>query len=272
VSMWCQGEPGPAGPQGPAGNDGATGPQGPAGATGTTGLTGPAGPQGPAGNDGATGPQGPAGATGATGTTGLTGPAGPQGPAGNTGANGTNGTNGLDGAKGFDIILKSAGTFISTALNATALSTLAGVAGRIDFIPFIPNVTISISALAIEVTTLLAGSNARIGLYSSNANGTPNALIGGSGDLSCAAIGVQSFATSQTLTAGTLYWLAVHTSGTQTLRAVAVGGCQPISFTVSGTAINTVGRATQTYGALPATAPAITSTSANAMWVRMTLA
>ncbi len=270
-----QGAQGPAGNTGPAGADGATGPQGlqgPKGDTGNTGIQGPQGIQGPAGDIGATGPQGAQGPAGNTGPAGADGATGPQGPQGIQGPAGNTGPAGAPGSAGLPIILKSVGTFISPAINAIALTTLAGAAGRLEFIPYIPATNISISALAFEVTTLLAGSNARIGIYSSNANGTPNALIAGSGDLSCAAAGVQSFATTQNLVAGTLYWLCIHTSGTQTLRAIPVAGALPISSSASGTTVLTVGRATQTYGALPSTAPAVTPTSSIVPWVRMTLA
>lgn len=266
------GPQGNQGIQGPAGNTGLTGPQGAKGDTGNTGPQGIQGIQGPAGDIGATGPQGAQGIAGPTGPAGADGATGPQGNQGIQGPAGNTGATGAPGGAGSSIILKAAGTFISTAINAIALTTLAGAAGRLDYIPYIPATNISISALAFEVTTLLAGSNARIGIYSSNANGTPNALIAGSGDLSCAAAGVQSFATTQNLVAGTLYWLCIHTSGTQILRAIPVAGALPIRSSASGTTVLTVGRATQTYGALPSMAPAVTPTSSIVPWVRMTLA
>lgn len=169
-------------------------------------------------------------------------------------------------------LLRSTGLYVSNAMNATAGSTTAGAADRLEMVPFIPSKDVTIDELAFEVTTLLAGSNCKVGLYSSNTTtGLPDTLLEGSGDLSCATTGVKTYAiTPRTLTAGTLYWLAVHFSSTQTLRALAVGGCMPIASQAAGTAVPTSIRATATYASgLPATAPSGTNTTVVAVWVRM---
>jgi hypothetical protein len=115
----------------------------------------------------------------------------------------------------------------------------------------------------------------RVGVYASNANGTPAALISASasGDLSGAAVATVTFtfAAPITFTAGTLYWIAVHFSSTTVLRAIPVAACMPISF-AAGSAVNTVMRGTQTYGALPTTLPTLTPTSSIVPIVRLTLA
>lgn len=169
-------------------------------------------------------------------------------------------------------LLRSTGLYVSNAMNATAGSTSAGAADRLEMVPFIPSKDVVIDELAFEVTTLLAGSNCKVGLYDSNpTTGLPDARLEGSGDLSCATTGVKTNAiTPRTLTAGTLYWLAIHFSSTQTVRAVAVGGCMPIASQAAGTAVPTSIRAKATYASgLPATAPAGTNTTVVAVWVRM---
>jgi hypothetical protein len=143
-----------------------------------------------------------------------------------------------------------------------------------ELIPFIPSKAITVNQLAIEVTTLLAASNCLAAIYSSNANGSPNALLVTTTNLDCATTGVKALSiTSTALTAGTLYYIAVMFSSTQTLRGIAVAACLPVAQAASGTAVPTVVRATQTYASgMPSTAPAGTSTSTIVPWVRMQLA
>jgi hypothetical protein len=146
----------------------------------------------------------------------------------------------------------------------------------LDFIPFIPASNLVLTALSLEVTTLVAASTMKVGIYTSNSNGTPNALVSNSnsGDLLGSALGVVTFTFSGpiTLVAGSLYYLAVHWSSTTALRAIPVAALLPLSNNASGTTVNTVARATVTYtSGLPAIAPSITATSSIAPWVRMTL-
>lgn len=175
------------------------------------------------------------------------------------------------------IIQVASGGYVSAALNATALGTIAGTALRVDYYPFVPARDIAISELAIEVTTVLAGSTGYAGIYADN-GGKPDGgalLAGGVTSLNCATTGVKTQAVSPavTLTKGTTYWLAVLFSGTQTLRGIALAALMPIDAPASGTAQNTVRRATLgALGALAGTAPATTAASAIAPWVRMKVA
>lgn len=164
------------------------------------------------------------------------------------------------------------GSYICATLIAGALGTVAGAANRLDFMPFIPARDIVLDELAIEVTTLIAGSQARVGIYSSTAAGLPDALLTGQGTLlDCASTGPKPSAIAPiTLSAGVVYWLAVHTSSTQTLRSLAAGALLSLGNAATGTAIYTLRRATSTFAnGLPAVAPATTLTSAAAPWLRL---
>lgn len=177
-------------------------------------------------------------------------------------------------AYGAHVLLpQAAGAFVSANVNATALTTVAGAANRLDMVPFIPARNVTINELAIEVTTLISPSSAHVGIYSDN-NGAPNSLLASSSTaLDCSTVGVKTASISNlTLTAGTIYWLACLTSSTQTLRAIAVGGLIPLAAPTSGTAISVCRRATFTFAALPSTAPATTLTSATTPWVRLRVA
>lgn len=166
------------------------------------------------------------------------------------------------------------GSYCSAQVNATALTTVAAAAGRIDFIPFIPVKSITVNELALEVTTLLAGSLAKIGIYGSDENGNPGALIVGTGDLNCATTGAKTAVIANTiLAANTIYWLAVHSSATQTYRALAVAALLPLGHTATLNATHTLRRAVVAFaGGLPANAPATVLTASVAPWVRLKIA
>jgi hypothetical protein len=160
-------------------------------------------------------------------------------------------------------------SIITAAMNATAPTTVAGAANRLDFIPFIPSRNLVIDQLGIEVTTLIASSLARVAIYADN-NGTPGALLaGGANALDCATTGIKTESISLSMTAGTLYWLAVWTSSTQTLRALGVASCLPL--TLNTTTWNNIRRATLAFGAMPANAPVAVLSSGSIPIVRMRL-
>lgn len=169
----------------------------------------------------------------------------------------------------------SSGTYFSTALNATALATIVAASNRLDFMPFIPADNISVDEFAIEVTTLLAASNARIGVYGAAADGLPGNLVAGSGLLACSTAGAKAWAPGMSIyfKKGGVYWIGVLMSGTFTLRGIPLASLLPIGHAATGTAVNVLRRATQTFASgLPASPPAQTATSAIAPWVRMKIA
>lgn len=160
------------------------------------------------------------------------------------------------------VVPVASGGYHSALVSAGALTTVAGAANRLDFVPFIPSRGFTCNELGIEVTTLLAASLAHVGIYD-DLNGAPNAKLAASASaLDCASTGVKTAAISQALSAGSVYWLAVLTSATQTLRGIPLAGLLPIGAPASGTAINVLRRATFAFAALPATAPATVLTSA----------
>jgi hypothetical protein len=168
------------------------------------------------------------------------------------------------------------GTFITNALNATALGTIAQQANRLEFTPFIPSRDIGIDLLSVEVSTAVAGSQARAGVYGSTAGNLPGALLSGAGTLlDCATVGAKQSAIAGgiTLLAGGLYWLACHASSTQSLRALAPGALLPLGLPETGNTIFGSRRATVTFASgLPANAPATTLTAASVPRVAMRLA
>ncbi len=144
--------------------------------------------------------------------------------------------------------------YIPYATNCTALTTITLTASRIYYIPFVPPLNIQVTNLAIEVTTAATGTG-QIGIYTSN-NYRPSTLITESVvSIDTGTTGVKSGTISVNLNAGQLYWLALINSGGATIRAVAVGGVQPIlGIATGGTAWNTHYFQAGSGGTLPTTA------------------
>lgn len=170
-----------------------------------------------------------------------------------------------------------AGSFVTAQVNALAQTTTAGAANRIDFVRFVPSRTITVDLLSIEVTAFVAGAQARVGIYGNTAGNLPGDLLSGAGSLlDCGTANTtrqSTIAGGLTLTGGTPYWLALHTSSTATLRALANGGMMPLGIPESGTSANVARRATATFASgLPTTAPSTTLVSTNVPRVALRLA
>jgi hypothetical protein len=120
---------------------------------------------------------------------------------------------------------------IAGDIGGTALSTITLTASRQYFIPLVVPRDVTLPSLRISVTTAASGA-ANLGIYAntqSGGNDVPGARIaqitatldtGSTGDKT------GNFASSVTLTAGTLYWVSVICSAAAVIRALAVGSCQ----------------------------------------------
>ena len=206
---------------------------------------------------------------GLTGPTGSTGPIGATGATGNPGIQGPTGSNGLNGVH--NPIIISGGTY-NSSLGAAAKVAILSVANRLDLMPFIPIKTFTTASLSIECSSAIAGSNTRILIYSDN-NGVPGTKILESTDLSCATLGVRTFSTTQTFTAGVCYWIGVHTSSTQSLRAIPLANMLNIGTPAITSSTNyNMYRVSVTYGSAPTTYSGGVLTSAIASEVRIAAA
>lgn len=164
-------------------------------------------------------------------------------------------------------------TMVDASVNALSTTTIAGAALRCDFVPFTPARDLPINQLACEVTTLVASSTALLGIYS-DLSGAPDAKLVESASLDCSTTGVKSTTLGSvfTMEKGNTYWWACATSGTQTLRALAVGALMPLGLASGSGGRSTLRRATLSSMALPATAPATTLISASTAQFRVRVA
>jgi hypothetical protein len=167
------------------------------------------------------------------------------------------------------------GSYLSCALNATALTTAALAANRLDFIPFQPARDLAINEIAIEVTTAVAASAAQIGIYSTSNIERPVNLLVASANLDCSTLGAKTAAIAITLEAGTKYWLAINSNSNPTIRMLSGAALMPVEApTFGATSTPTIRRVAGVNFAagLPAVAPATAATSASAAYIRLRLA
>lgn len=116
------------------------------------------------------------------------------------------------------------GVYIDASAGAAATSTLALAADRLILQPFVPKSDMSIDQIGASVTVLGSGVVAKIGIYDSDSNGRPvNLLTSGPSDLNLGSTGFKSHSISQAFKKGRMYWLALHSSGIATVRAIALG-------------------------------------------------
>jgi hypothetical protein len=140
------------------------------------------------------------------------------------------------------------------------LATLAVVAGRDYAFPFVPTKDMDANTLAVNVTTLVAGT-LRMGIYRGDGNLYPSTLVTGTdiGSLTLAAgVLTRTMPADTLLTGGEVYWIVANFSSASTVRSLAVGSMIPILGLDStlGTAPGVGWIATRAHAALLSTFPA----------------
>jgi hypothetical protein len=159
------------------------------------------------------------------------------------------------------VVRPPSGRIITANNNFAAAATVALAANTLLAIPIFLDGLTTFTAIVSEVTTLLAGSNFRMGVYFSNtANNYPTNLISGSdvGLISGATTGVKTSAFGTSLAAGT-YWLVFNSSAAITMRALPATSYRSIAHGAAnavGLAQATVYTSAAAFAALPATFPA----------------
>lgn len=153
-------------------------------------------------------------------------------------------------------------TVFNQVFGAVAKTSVAGAANRLDLMAFVPMRSFSVSEFQIDVVTAVAATNARILMYSDN-SGVPNTKLIESTNLDCSTTGLKTYTASYTFTAGTTYWVGVHTSSTQTLRAIPLANLINLGTpNATGATHYSLYRSTPAFGSAPATYSGGTLTSA----------
>jgi len=108
-----------------------------------------------------------------------------------------------------------------TIVGGYGISQTAMVANTIYAVPFLVARPITVDRIAISVQGPDAGKSAVLGIYNNGDNLYPGTLIASSGgEISVAAVNVQAVVIDISLTRG-LYWLAVVSNGTPSIRLVS---------------------------------------------------
>jgi hypothetical protein len=126
------------------------------------------------------------------------------------------------------------------AVGATAATTLALTASRTYWIPFVVTRKVSITALAINVTTASTGTH-YVGIYGSDNLWQPTGAPLVSASFDTGTTGVKTASVSLTLSPG-VYWVCWATSSTSsnaTVRAIALAACATLGLANLGTANTT---------------------------------
>jgi len=126
---------------------------------------------------------------------------------------------------------------------------------RIALFPYTPNQTITSSSLDVTVNGVATGSNFRILIYS-NLNGLPDTKIYESASLDSAiSVGIKTAITSQTFTAGTIYWVGLHGQNGAALSAINASQSVSLKIATSGVSAGLVSNTIfkdVTFGSAPA--------------------
>jgi len=119
---------------------------------------------------------------------------------------------------------------IAGASGGTALSAFTLVSHRIYYVPFTVPRAMTLVALGVSISTLLAGTG-RLGIYENAPETTYDRpgklLVEGGSTINTGATGTKVTTVDITLEPGVLYWAAWVTSSASGIRAVPVAGLMP---------------------------------------------
>ncbi|MGL4947073.1 MAG: hypothetical protein ACRC4X_05345 [Cetobacterium sp.] len=162
-----------------------------------------------------------------------------------------------------------AGNYYSLALVQSAQATSTQAANIIRAWPWIVSKPVTFNEVRLEISTLVAATQVRVGIYNDTGLIYPGTLITGSdpGLFDSATTGVKTLAIpTPFLLQPNLYWLAVTSNGAPLCRSVAVAAIAPVlgvSNAMGTNGINTNYSVGQVFGALPATFPGGATTQSN---------
>lgn len=114
------------------------------------------------------------------------------------------------------------GEAVCAAITTLSSSGTAMTSARMYAHPFTPNQTFTSSNLYINCSTAIASALARILIYS-DSNGKPGTKLYESASLDLSTLGSKTATTSFTFTAGTTYWLTVHSSSNASVNSLQLG-------------------------------------------------
>lgn len=161
----------------------------------------------------------------------------------------------------------TSGASITSAVNSLPFTSANLISNRLYAMPFNSAQSFTTSSLYINCSTLQASALARILIYS-DLNGLPDQKLYESSNLDLSTTGIKTASTTFTITAGTTYWLCVHSFGTAALSHIQTGASYPLR--TSGSSINVLVYGAPTFGSAPTTFPFVSYSSSVAPMVGLT--
>ncbi len=144
----------------------------------------------------------------------------------------------------------------SNEITATGHTDLSISAGVLYATPYICGRNRNVTKISINVRTAgAANTKARVGIYEDDGDMYPGNLLLDAGEVDVATTGVKTINISQPLIAGKLYWLAVISNGTPSIRGNT--GSAAFCIGINTALMATIGfyNASQSYGTLPSAYP-----------------
>jgi len=177
-----------------------------------------------------------------------------------------------EGLKGINSLIKlSSGDIVSSNISASAsYFNVALTADRLYTIPFIPNEDITTSNLLIYNNSATASTFARILIYS-DLNGLPNTKLYESASLDLSTTGQKTATTTQILIAGTIYWMTLHASSSNSINTHSAATLSVIKMTANNGGISSY-YSSAVFGSAPTTFGALTPTAASFPFIGITKA
>lgn len=149
---------------------------------------------------------------------------------------------------------------LPSAAVSAALSQSTFGADTVAYTPMPVGAAMTVTELAVNVTTAVAGAGV-IGIYNSDAAGAPTDLLG-SVSISTSSVGLKSGVVSVALVPG-MYWLAYNQDSTASLRTIPATAGHVVSV-VPGAAPITLLRSAVSITGLPNPAAAISAANSSA--------
>lgn len=147
--------------------------------------------------------------------------------------------------------------FGSVGSATSSTGTFSPTANLIYGLPFYCPEDMTVDRIGTRVTTAVASSKARVGIYAADAAKYPSSLVVDSGEFDTDTTGMKSATISQALKGSTLYYLALLVSnGTIALRSASSNAAIPalgVDNTIGAFQCGVTNA--QTYGGLPSTFP-----------------
>lgn len=129
-------------------------------------------------------------------------------------------------------------SYYVNSFSGTTLTTLAGVADRMELAPMFFGRPLTIRELGCSVTTAVAGAQVKVVIYEEAEDGLSGTLVYETAPLDASTTG-GTYADltgigGLTLDAGKTYWMGLRYSANPTVRAVNLGSCKGFGVTSSG--------------------------------------